>query len=493
MIPLLILMCASCDMPGGGGTPSGPALTANGQALLGWGGNTVGQIGDGSNSQRLNPSLVSLTEIAAIAAGGNYTLALTADGRVLEWGGGKTTPTEVAGLTSVRQIAVGSRHRLALKQDGTVWSWGENDRGQLGDGTNNTRPSPVQVVGLTNIVSIAAGEQHSLAIRSDFSVVAWGANESSQLGDSTIQDRLTPVAVAGVTAIEIAASAVHTVVLTTDSKVMGWGANDECQLGQDPRSDPFADIECSEHRQPTVIWESATSPFPSSQGGAIAANNYMTLVVFSDGTVRAFGGYGDLIDFRGLCNPDVAALGSAVLQPLSAVVEVTAGTSHALFRTASGEVWNLGANLAGQGGSGATSIQECPQVIASTRVRGVSQVAAGEEHSLALIKGILTVAPSTVNFGNQVVSTSSTPPTEITITNSGLAPLTFREITISSSGDFTSTDTCPDGPAVLAAGASCTASVTFTPTATGPRSGSLILGHNGVGGQQEIPLSGTGT
>jgi hypothetical protein len=216
----------------------------------------------------------------------------------------------------------------------------------------------------------------------------------------------------------------------------------------------------------------------------------MTLVLLSDRTVLAFGGYGDLIDFRGLCNPDLA-LGSAVLQSLSAVVEVTAGTSHALFRTASGEVWSLGANLAGQGGDGTTSIQECPQAIASTRVRGASGIAAGDEHSVALIQGILTATPTTVNFGNQAVNTSSTPPTDITIRNSGLAPVTFREITIA--GEFASTDTCPDAPAVLAAGASCTASVTFTPTATGSRSGSLIVVHNGVGGRQEIPLSGTGT
>ena len=97
-----------------------------------------------------------------------------------------------------------------------------------------------------------------------------------------------------------------------------------------------------------------------------------------------------------------------------------------------------------------------------------------------------------MNFGNQAVNTSSTPPTEITMTNSGLAPLTLREITISGSGEFTATDNCPDAPTALAAGVSCTASVTFTPTATGQRTGGLIVAHNGVGGQQEIPLSGTG-
>ena len=37
--------------------------------------------------------------------------------------------------TNVIAVAAGENHTVALKSDGTVWAWGDNDNGQLGDGT----------------------------------------------------------------------------------------------------------------------------------------------------------------------------------------------------------------------------------------------------------------------------------------------------------------------------------------------------------------------
>jgi hypothetical protein len=56
-------------------------------------------------------------------------------------------------------------------------------------------------------------------------------------------------------------------------------------------------------------------------------------------------------------------------------------------------------------------------------------------------------------------------------------------------GDFVQTNTCP---ATLAAGASCTASVTFTPTATGARAASLSFTDDASGTPHTVALSGTG-
>lgn len=490
---ILTMVCASC----GSNTPtppnSGPLATANGQAILGWGGNTSGQIGDGSTTQRLTPSLVELRNIQAIAAGGDYSLALTANGHILEWGGGKTTPTEVAGLASIKQIAAGDHHRLALKEDGTVWAWGENTHGQLGDGSNSSRPTPVQVVGLNNVLTIAAGGDHSLAIRNDFSVWSWGANGEGQLGDGTKTDRLTPVVVPGIKAIEVAASSRHSVALTTDVKVMGWGSNSECQLGVDPRSKPFDPIKCSEHLLPTIIFQ-GTSPFPSTQGHAIAATTSMTLVVLSDGSVFGFGGYGDSNSgqYRGMCNYDLA-LGGATVYLQAPVVEVAAGTDYALFLTGKGEVLSLGANLAGQSGLGTTSVQECPHAISSTTVRGVSQLAAGKEHSLALVKGTLSFAPATVDFGNQPVGTRSASPWMVTVTNTGLAPVTFYDIKTSVAGDYAISEDCPDSSGFLAAGAKCIITVNFAPTTPGKLDREITLVDDGQGSPQEIALTGIGT
>ena len=172
---LVALVCVSCDPPNNGGSdPNRPPANLGGQAMLAWGGNTNGQIGDGTNSQRLSPVVLNRGNIRAIAAGGNISLAVTLDGNVWEWGAGNNTPTQVQGISGVKQIAVGARHRLALKEDGTVWAWGDNNHGQLGDASNTTRPTPVQVVNLTGVLTIAAGGEHSLAVKGDFSVWAWG-------------------------------------------------------------------------------------------------------------------------------------------------------------------------------------------------------------------------------------------------------------------------------------------------------------------------------
>src|SRR5205807_476675 len=80
------------------------------------------------------------------------------------------------------------------------------------------------------------------------------------------------------------------------------------------------------------------------------------------------------------------------------------------------------------------------------------------------------LAPTSLDFGNQLLATTSAPMT-VTLTNTGAAALTINSF--APSGDFAATSTgasaCPTSPATLAAGATCTINVTFTPTASGAR------------------------
>lgn len=96
------------------------------------------------------------------------------------------------------------------------------------------------------------------------------------------------------------------------------------------------------------------------------------------------------------------------------------------------------------------------------------------------------ISPASLGFDSQLVSTTSAPKT-VTFTNSGTTPITLS--TISASGDFKQTNNCPT--AALAASANCVISVTFTPTSTGTRTGSLTVSYSG--GNANIPLAGTGT
>ena len=111
------------------------------------------------------------------------------------------------------------------------------------------------------------------------------------------------------------------------------------------------------------------------------------------------------------------------------------------------------------------------------------------------VKGTGSVVKLSANlsFGDVPVGTTS-PPQNITLTNVGTTALSIYGITLTGAdaGDFAQTNTCGSS---VAAGASCTISVTFTPSATGSRAAAVSISDNGTGTKatQEVQLSGTGT
>jgi Ca2+-binding RTX toxin-like protein len=106
------------------------------------------------------------------------------------------------------------------------------------------------------------------------------------------------------------------------------------------------------------------------------------------------------------------------------------------------------------------------------------------------------VAPTSLVFGNQTVGITSAAQT-VTLNSTGDGELTIGNIITSGAGFARAGGTCPTGfPAILAAApASCTITVTFTPTAVGASSGSVVVADDagGISGTtQTTTLSGTG-
>jgi Abnormal spindle-like microcephaly-assoc'd, ASPM-SPD-2-Hydin len=100
-----------------------------------------------------------------------------------------------------------------------------------------------------------------------------------------------------------------------------------------------------------------------------------------------------------------------------------------------------------------------------------------------------SISPGSLNFGNQTVGTTSAPQA-VTLTNTGLETLTLSAVTVSGTdaSEFMQTNTCT---ATLVVGASCKITVTFAPAASGTRSATLNIPHNGIG-SQTVPLTGVG-
>ncbi len=99
----------------------------------------------------------------------------------------------------------------------------------------------------------------------------------------------------------------------------------------------------------------------------------------------------------------------------------------------------------------------------------------------------LTAVPDPLVFARQEINTASAP-SAIKIDDAGSAALNLSGISVT--GDFAEASQCGQ---TVSAGTQCAISVTFTPTATGARTGTLTLTDNAVGSPQTVRLSGYGT
>jgi len=80
-------------------------------------------------------------------------------------------------------VSAGWDHTMAIKTDGSIWAWGSNDRGELGDGTNNSRRTPVQVGRTKDWAVVSAGGFRTIAIKTDGSLWAWGQKGVAQMNN----------------------------------------------------------------------------------------------------------------------------------------------------------------------------------------------------------------------------------------------------------------------------------------------------------------------
>ncbi len=224
-------------------------------ALLAWGQNAFGQLGNGKTTDSDVPVTVKLpsgVRAAQVRGGGNFAVALTVGDGVFAWGSngsgqlgaGRITgsrlpvrvhlPRQVA--THIAQVRAGSSFALALTSTGQVWAWGDGLAGDLGDGKTSNAFIPVHVAmpNGVKIASISTGCLHSLALTAGGQVLAWGNNKYGELGDDSTDPSDVPVRVElprNFKAVAVAAGCFHSLALGADGEIFAWGNNQEGQLG----------------------------------------------------------------------------------------------------------------------------------------------------------------------------------------------------------------------------------------------------------------------
>ncbi len=366
-----------------------------------WGDNGSGQLGDGTtNGHRYAPApVMSLSNVAAIAAGDGYALAAKADGTVWAWGDNSdgqlgrvavastNAPVQVAGLTGIVAVSAGWGHCLALDGSGVLHAWGNGMYGQLGNGIMAFRSLPHQVAGISNISLIAAGADFSMAAESSAAggtlagpgqaasggngaVWAWGGNLQGQLGNGSNVMTNAPVLVSGISNVSALAaggywyvpfcSEAHALALK-DGEVWSWGHNHDGQLGNGTNVN-------------------ANLPAAIGLTGAtqVDAGDYFSAGLKADGTVWAWGAN----NMGQLGNGSDVGTNLSTLVDIGQVAAIACGGYHALALKQDRSVWAWGCNWGGQLGNGTLVDTNRPVAVIGTS--DTIAIAAGSAASMKL-------------------------------------------------------------------------------------------------------------
>jgi len=222
-----------------------------------WGRSNAGQVGNGKAigvnyttpdcvRTGMYPANACLVSIRSIAAGESHGLAATMDGRVYSWGRNsdgqrgeynvaapdRSWALQVEGIDNVIAVAARGNMSMALKADGTVWCWGRFQSESENGVWTSCAAVPTQVPSLTGVTQLAVGRNHALAITTDGKVWGWGYNSFGGVGNPAVGYTSVPVLVSLPSfALAIAAGDYHSIVRTADGATRTWGRNNAGQLG----------------------------------------------------------------------------------------------------------------------------------------------------------------------------------------------------------------------------------------------------------------------
>lgn len=334
-------------------------------SLWAWGLNSDGQLGVNYPNSSASPVRIGQNlqgpglYWVAVAASGNFSLALRSDNALFAWGNRangqvgdgvfsptpQTSPKQIPG--SWASIKAGGLHALGLKTDGTLWGWGYNARGQLGVGNNTDQASPTQEASRsTEWVAMVAGSNHSMGIKALGTLWAWGQNDNGALGDLGRTSSNRPLGQVYYPRPWILSSAghEHSAGLSAEGQIYAWGRNQFGQLGI-----------------PTANPEKLES-YPIASGFvSVGAGNWHTAAIKRDGTVWSWGfnSQGQL----GNASVGLGGSSSAMVQEQTGSrewSEVYPGREHTLARKTDGSYWAWGSNGNGQLGDGTTTNRSSP-------------------------------------------------------------------------------------------------------------------------------------
>ncbi|MCL2194709.1 MAG: hypothetical protein FWB76_02035 [Oscillospiraceae bacterium] len=154
------------------------AVNADGE-LFAWGGNSRGQLGDGTREDRPTPVKI-MNDVVFVDAGWHTAVAITSDGRLWTWGIDITQlgwdeyslePVHV--MDDVRAVGLGSWHMIMLTNAGRVYGIGSTRYfGRHFTDPNQMTAEPQFI--MDNVRDIAVNRQATFALTIEDRLYGWG-------------------------------------------------------------------------------------------------------------------------------------------------------------------------------------------------------------------------------------------------------------------------------------------------------------------------------
>ncbi|MCL2377051.1 MAG: stalk domain-containing protein [Defluviitaleaceae bacterium] len=170
------------------------AVNTNGE-LFAWGRNDIGQLGDGTRTNRATPVKI-MDDVVFVDAGGFTSIAITSDGQLWQWGNDVTRwghnenfPSPRRLMSNVMTAAAGSGHILMVTNNNRLYGIGMVQNLGIYDGNPNLSPvwqgsphvtQPTHI--MSNVQAVVSNSQTSFALTTGGRMYGWGPNSLGDIG-----------------------------------------------------------------------------------------------------------------------------------------------------------------------------------------------------------------------------------------------------------------------------------------------------------------------